>query len=89
MAGCLQVPWQGSKWEVVVAMGSLKGGRAETLVEKISELGAWSLQPLLTSRSPAIGGPAKAVLCQNTIHGLVIQTLRAMINFHRPPTRDQ
>ena len=45
----------GLKWEVVAAMSSLKGGRAETLVEKISELGAWSLTPLLTERSPSIG----------------------------------
>lgn len=51
----MQVAWKGPKWEVVVALGSLKGGRAETLVEKISELGAWSLQPLLTTRSPSIG----------------------------------
>lgn len=36
-------------------MGALKGGRAETLIEKISEIGAFALQPLLTQRSPSIG----------------------------------
>lgn len=51
----LQVDWQGPKVEVIAAMGGLKGGRAETLVEKVSELGAWSLIPLLTERSPSIG----------------------------------
>ena len=60
-----QVAWDGPKWEVVVALGSLKGGRAETLVEKISELGAWSLQPLLTSRSPSIGESTKEHSCHS------------------------
>lgn len=55
MLWTLQIAWEGPKWEVVAALGSLKGGRAETLVEKICELGAWSLQPLLTARSPAMG----------------------------------
>ena len=51
----LQVPWEGPRWEVVAALGGLKGGRADTLVEKISELGARSLRPLLTHRSRTIG----------------------------------
>ena len=50
-----QVAWEGPKWEVVAALGGLKGGRAETLVEKISEVGAWALRPLLTQRSRTIG----------------------------------
>jgi len=51
----LQVDWEGPRWEVVVALGGLRGGRAETLVEKVTELGAWSLRPLLTNRSRTIG----------------------------------
>ena len=51
----MQVPWEGPRWEVVAALGGLKGGRADTLVEKISELGARSLRPLLTHRSRTIG----------------------------------
>lgn len=35
--------------------GSLKGGRADWLVEKCTELGASALQPLLTERSPSVG----------------------------------
>lgn len=50
-----QVPWQGPKWELAVACGSLQSGRADWLVEKGTELGAWSLRPVLTERSPGIG----------------------------------
>ena len=44
------------EWTVAVAAGSLKGGRADWLVEKCAELGAAALQPLLTARSPVLGG---------------------------------
>ncbi|EPS73199.1 hypothetical protein M569_01554, partial [Genlisea aurea] len=40
---------------VFAAFGSLKGGRADWLVEKCTELGASSLTPLLTERSHKIG----------------------------------
>lgn len=50
-----QVSWQGPKWELVVACGSLQNSRADYLVEKCTELGAWSFRPLLTERSPGIG----------------------------------
>ncbi len=43
-------------WTLAVACGSLKGGRSDWLVEKASELGAGALLPLLTERSPALGG---------------------------------
>ena len=46
-------PWE---WTIAVALGSLKGGRADWLVEKAAELGATTLQPLLTVRSPTIAG---------------------------------
>ncbi|XP_048231986.1 ribosomal RNA small subunit methyltransferase E isoform X2 [Ricinus communis] len=42
------------KWHVFAAFGSLKGGRADWLVEKCTELGAHSVTPLLTERSPSI-----------------------------------
>jgi len=57
LAGGAQVAWQGPRWEVVAACGSLKGGRADWLVEKCTELGAWSLCPILTARSPSMGVP--------------------------------
>lgn len=44
--------WQ---WTLVVACGSLKGGRSDWLIEKSAELGAAAFQPLLTTRSQSIG----------------------------------
>ncbi|ACO70233.1 predicted protein [Micromonas commoda] len=54
-----RVPFAGPKWDVAVACGSLKGGRADWLVEKCSELGASSLVPLLTERSGSVGGSSE------------------------------
>ncbi len=51
----LQVPWQGPKWEIVAACYSLKGGRADFLMEKAAELGAFAVRPILTVRSPYLG----------------------------------
>jgi hypothetical protein len=51
----LQVPLKGWQWQVAVACGSLKGGRADWLVEKSVELNAADFIPLLTHRSPVIG----------------------------------
>ncbi|PKA50420.1 16S rRNA (uracil1498-N3)-methyltransferase [Apostasia shenzhenica] len=45
---------QSIQWHVFAAFGSLKGGRADWLVEKCTELGASSVTPLLTERSPTI-----------------------------------
>lgn len=45
-------PWS---WTVAVACGSLKGGRADWLIEKCVELGAARFLPLVTTRSPCIG----------------------------------
>ncbi|CAH2050108.1 unnamed protein product, partial [Thlaspi arvense] len=45
---------QTTQWHVFAAFGSLKGGRADWLVEKCTELGASSITPLLTERSPSI-----------------------------------
>ncbi|XP_044508212.1 ribosomal RNA small subunit methyltransferase E [Mangifera indica] len=45
---------QTTQWHVFAAFGTLKGGRADWLVEKCTELGAHSVTPLLTERSPAI-----------------------------------
>ncbi|CAH8255132.1 unnamed protein product [Arabidopsis lyrata] len=45
---------QGIQWQVFAAFGTLKGGRADWLVEKCTELGASSVTPLLTERSSII-----------------------------------
>ncbi|GLU09026.1 hypothetical protein SLE2022_259060 [Rubroshorea leprosula] len=45
---------QSTQWHVFSAFGTLKGGRADWLVEKCTELGASSLTPLLTECSFAI-----------------------------------
>ncbi|KAG2450154.1 hypothetical protein HYH02_000256 [Chlamydomonas schloesseri] len=50
--------WAGPRWVLAVACTTLKGGRAEWLVEKATELGAFMLVPLVTERSQA-GGKAK------------------------------
>jgi len=47
-------PWEGPRWQVAVACGTLKGGRADWLVEKCTELGAGSFIPILTERSPEV-----------------------------------
>ncbi|KAL5988286.1 hypothetical protein ACLOJK_036049 [Asimina triloba] len=44
----------GIQWHVYAAFGTLKGGRADWLVEKCTELGASSITPLLTERSSSI-----------------------------------
>ncbi|KAL3538777.1 hypothetical protein ACH5RR_002143 [Cinchona calisaya] len=43
-----------TQWHVFAAFGTLKGGRADWLVEKCTELGASSVTPLLTEHSPSI-----------------------------------
>ncbi|XP_042427551.1 ribosomal RNA small subunit methyltransferase E-like isoform X2 [Zingiber officinale] len=48
------VPPQGIQWHVYAAFGTLKGGRADWLVEKCTELGASSVTPILTERSHTI-----------------------------------
>ncbi|XP_018680477.2 uncharacterized protein LOC103980200 isoform X2 [Musa acuminata AAA Group] len=45
---------QGVQWHIYAAFGTLKGGRADWLVEKCTELGASSVTPLLTERSHTI-----------------------------------
>jgi len=50
------VPWAGPKLELAVACGTLQGGRADWMVEKATELGAWAIRPLETERSTAPGG---------------------------------
>lgn len=43
-----------TQWHVFAAFGTLKGGRADWLVEKCTELGASSVTPLLTKHSLSI-----------------------------------
>ncbi|GFH21887.1 uncharacterized protein HaLaN_19267, partial [Haematococcus lacustris] len=50
------LPWQGLRCVLAVACTTLKGGRAEWLVEKATELGAVELVPLVTARSQPVGG---------------------------------
>ncbi|KAL1192590.1 hypothetical protein V5N11_008661 [Cardamine amara subsp. amara] len=45
---------RGIQWHVFAAFGTLKGGRADWLIEKCTELGASSVTPLLTERSSII-----------------------------------
>jgi len=49
-----QIDRRGTQWEIVVACGSVKGGRADWLVEKAVELGASGLTPLQCERSPRV-----------------------------------
>lgn len=44
----------GPYWHVAAAFGSLKGGRGDWLIEKCTELGAKSVIPLLSKRSPVV-----------------------------------
>ncbi|KAL8554755.1 hypothetical protein ACS0TY_002811 [Phlomoides rotata] len=48
------VPPQSTQWHIFAAFSTLKGGRADWLVEKCTELGASSVTPLLTERSRSI-----------------------------------
>ncbi|KAJ9525377.1 hypothetical protein QJQ45_003219 [Haematococcus lacustris] len=50
------LPCQGLRCVLAVACTTLKGGRAEWLVEKATELGAVELVPLVTARSQPVGG---------------------------------
>ncbi|GER36927.1 ribosomal RNA small subunit methyltransferase E [Striga asiatica] len=45
---------QATQWHIFAAFSTLKGGRADWLVEKCTELGASSVTPLLTERSNSI-----------------------------------
>jgi 16S rRNA (uracil1498-N3)-methyltransferase len=49
------LPWVGPEWVLAVGCLTLKGGRADWLVEKATELGARSLVPLITQRSQSAG----------------------------------
>ncbi|XP_022641411.1 uncharacterized protein LOC106771328 isoform X3 [Vigna radiata var. radiata] len=50
----ISIPQQNTQLHVFAGFGTLKGGRADWLVEKCTELGASSVTPLLTERSPSI-----------------------------------
>ena len=49
------MPWQGPKLDLVVASGSLKGGRSDWLIEKAAELHAYAFTPMVTLNSSTIG----------------------------------
>lgn len=52
----MQEVWRGPKWEVAAGFGMLKGGRADWLVEKATELGAHAVRPLVSERVRGAGG---------------------------------
>ncbi|KAG0591073.1 hypothetical protein KC19_1G147200 [Ceratodon purpureus] len=54
LTGRQTLPQTGPNWHVAAAFGNLKGGRADWLVEKCTELGAQTLTPLLTQRSGTV-----------------------------------
>ena len=84
----LQYPWQGPKWELVAACFSLKGGRADFLVEKAAELGAYSLHPILTVRSPYLGEGYITFPCTPQLKkpvGCVHQPLCSLLSILPPP----
>ncbi|XP_023553834.1 uncharacterized protein LOC111811289 isoform X3 [Cucurbita pepo subsp. pepo] len=60
---------QSTQWHVFAACGTLKGGRADWLVEKCTELGASSVTPLLTERC--------ATISDNRVHRFERITLAA------------
>lgn len=68
----LQAPWTGPKWQVTAGFGLLKGGRADWMVEKCTELGAHSVRPLVSHHVHAAGGGPPI-----SIRALVTTVLRA------------
>eukprot|EP00892_Ulva_mutabilis_P006022 jgi/Ulvmu1/3792/UM018_0002.1 len=64
-----QVPWSGPKLELVAACGSLKGGRSDWLIEKATELGAFSVIPLLTANSAQLGSASAVQKCKSRSKG--------------------
>lgn len=74
-----QVAWEGCKWELAVACGSLQSSRADWLVEKCTELGAWSFRPILTDRSPGIGISAITCIRPSTSDALHDTTVAQLV----------
>ncbi|OVA10680.1 Ribosomal RNA small subunit methyltransferase E [Macleaya cordata] len=75
-----------TQWHVFAAIGTLKGGRADWLVEKCTELGASSLTPLLTERSPSIS-ENRVDRLQRVILAAVKQCQRLHEMTLNPPTK--
>ncbi|KAG5254072.1 ribosomal RNA small methyltransferase [Salix suchowensis] len=72
------VPPLSTQWHVFAAFGTLKGDRADWLVEKCTELGAHSVTPLLTERSPSIS-ENRVDRLRRVILAATKQTLHEMI----------
>ncbi|KAK9134676.1 hypothetical protein Syun_014006 [Stephania yunnanensis] len=75
-----------TQWHVFAAFGTLKGDRADWLVEKCTELGACSLTPLLTERSPSIS-ENRIDRLQRVILAAVKQCQRLHEMALNPPTK--
>eukprot|EP00899_Mesostigma_viride_P020685 jgi/Mesvir1/28618/Mv01029-RA.4 len=74
------------RWHVAVACASLKGGRSDWLVEKCAELGAVSLRPVLTSRSPLVSEHGRAERWARVAEAASKQSLRVFDLELLPPT---
>ncbi|WCJ18031.1 methyltransferase [Euphorbia peplus] len=79
---------QTTKWHVFAAFGTLKGGRADWLVEKCTELGADSVTPLLTERSPSIS-ENRVERLQRVVFAATKQCQRLHEMTLNPPTKVQ
>lgn len=51
MIAIVQEQWTLPKWTLAVAMSDLSASRADWLVEKATELGAWALLPFISQHS--------------------------------------
>lgn len=77
---------QGIQWHVFAAFGTLKGGRADWLVEKCTELGACSVTPLLTKRCHTIA-ENRVDRLQRLVLAAVKQCQRIHEMSLKPPTQ--
>ena len=63
MQSVASIPWRGPQAHIIIACSTLKGTRSDWLVEKCTEMGAHTLSPLLTERSPTMPGADKHEGC--------------------------
>ncbi|RLN19395.1 ribosomal RNA small subunit methyltransferase E [Panicum miliaceum] len=78
---------QGIQWHVFAAFGTLKGGRADWLIEKCTELGACSVTPLLTERCHTIAENRadRLVLCWLQLNNVSQSKLAFLASAEAPP----
>ncbi|CAA0807478.1 methyltransferases [Striga hermonthica] len=81
---------QATQWHIFAAFSTLKGGRADWLVEKCTELGASSVTPLLTERSNSISENrvdrlqrlilAATKQCRKRLHEMILKPPITVVN---------